>query len=51
MNTRQALGVTVHFRMGSAEVLEALHQLLLKHGKPECIRSDDGAEFIAALLR
>ena len=33
--------------MGGAEVLEALYPLLLKHGKPEFIRSDNGPEFIS----
>lgn len=34
--------VLITFRMtGSAEVLEALYPLLLKHGKPEFIRSDN----------
>ena len=33
--TRQALCVEVKPRMGSADVLEALYPLLLKHGKPQ----------------
>ena len=37
--------------MGSADVLEVLYRLLLKHGKPEYIRSDNGSEFIAAALQ
>jgi len=49
--TRQALCVAVRTRMGAAEVLEALYPLLLKHGKPEYIRSDNGPEFIAASLQ
>jgi putative transposase len=49
--TRQALCVTVRTRMGSADVLEALYPLLLKHGKPEYIRSDNGPEFIATPLQ
>lgn len=36
------------WRMGNAEVLEALYPLFLTHGKPEFIRSDNGPEFIAA---
>jgi hypothetical protein len=38
--TRQALAVEVRTRMGSEEVLEALYQLFLRHGKPEYVRSD-----------
>lgn len=49
--SRQALCVEVKARMGSAEVLEALYPLLLRHGKPEYIRSDNGPEFIAASLQ
>ena len=45
--TREALCVTVKLRMGHAEVLEALYPLLLKHGKPVFIRSDNGPEFVA----
>jgi transposase InsO family protein len=49
--TRQALCVAVRPRMGSAEVLEALYPLLLRHGKPAYIRSDNGPEFIAGALQ
>ena len=49
--TRQALCVAVRIRMGSADLLAALYPLLLKHGKPEYIRSDNGPEFIAASLQ
>jgi putative transposase len=49
--TRQGLRVAVAFNMGSADVLEALYPLLLEHGKPEFIRSDNGPEFVAAPLR
>ena len=45
--TRQALAVTVRTRMGADDVLEALYPLLLRHGTPEYIRSDNGPEFVA----
>jgi putative transposase len=48
---RQGLDVAVAFKMGSADVLEALYPLLLEHGKPEFICSDNGPEFIAAALQ
>ena len=38
--SRQALCVAVKTRMGSVDVVEALYPLLLKHGKPESIRSE-----------
>ena len=49
--TRQALAVTVATRMGAEEVLEALYPLLLRHGRPEYIRSDNGPEFIAQAIQ
>ncbi len=49
--TRQALCVAAKRKMGAADVLEALYPLLLKHGKPQYIRSDNGPEFIAAPLQ
>ena len=49
--TRQALCVEVKPKMGSADVLESLYKLLLRYGKPEYIRSDNGSEFIAAALQ
>jgi len=49
--TREALCVAVAPRMGSADVLEALYPLLLKRGKPEYIRSDNGPEFVVAPLQ
>jgi putative transposase len=45
--TRQALTVHVGAKLGSAEVLEALYPLIIKHGKPEHIRSDNGPEFVS----
>jgi len=42
--TREALCVSVAVKMGSGEVLEALYLLLLRHGKPTHIRSDNGLE-------
>jgi putative transposase len=45
--TREALCVAAKPRMGNAEVLEALYPVLLKRGRPEFIRSDNGPEFVA----
>ena len=49
--TREALSVTVQAKMGAADVLEVLYRLILKHGKPEHIRSDNGKEFVAGSLQ
>ncbi len=35
------MAVTVRARMGADDVLEALYPLLLRHGTPEYIRSDN----------
>ncbi len=48
--TRQALCVVVAYKMGPADVLEALYPLLLGHGMPEYLRSDNGPEFVAEPL-
>ncbi len=49
--TREALRVAVKSKMNSADVLDPLYLLLLRHGKPEYIRSDNGSEFIAGGLQ
>ena len=49
--TRQALCVEVKDKMNSDDVLEVMHRLLLKYGKPEFIRSDNGGEFVAEHLQ
>ena len=49
--TRQALCVEVKDKMNSDDVLEVMHRLLLKYGKPEFIRFDNGREFVAEHLQ
>ncbi len=49
--TREALCVAVRPKMNANDVLDVLHWLLMKYGKPEFIRSDNGPEFIAAHLQ
>jgi len=49
--TREALCVTVRPKMNADDVLEALYEMLMKRGKPEYIRSDNGPEFIATALQ
>ena len=48
--TRLALGCRVASSIGSADVREELESLFRRHGKPECLRSDNGREFIASSL-
>ena len=45
--TREALYLAVWPKMNAQDVLEALYPLLMKHGKPEFIRSDNRPEFMA----
>jgi len=49
--TRDALCVAVRPKMNANDVLDVLHRLLTKPGKPEFIRSDNGPESIAVQLR
>lgn len=49
--TREALAVHVAGKMNSADVLEALFPLIIKHGKPTHIRSDNGPEFASELFQ
>ena len=49
--TRQALAVIVCVRMGTDDVLEVLYPLLLRYGRPEYIRSDNGPEFVAQVMQ
>ncbi|MEO1285519.1 MAG: DDE-type integrase/transposase/recombinase [Pseudomonadota bacterium] len=49
--TREALCVAVRPKMNATDVLDVMHRLVMKHGKPEFIRSDNGPEFIAAQLQ
>ena len=49
--TPDALYLAVWPRMTASDVLDALHPLLMKHGKPELIRSDNGPEFIAVYFQ
>jgi len=49
--TRECLAIKVSRRLGSQEVIETLAELMLLRGVPEHIRSDNGPEFTAKVLR
>jgi transposase InsO family protein len=49
--TRECLAIQVARRLGNAEVIEVLAEVMLRRGIPENIRSDNGPEFIAQELR
>jgi transposase InsO family protein len=49
--TRECLAIRVARRLGSAEVIEVLAEVMLQRGIPGNIRSDNGPEFIAQELR
>jgi transposase InsO family protein len=49
--TRQSVAVEVDRRFRSQDVLRVLARLMLEHGAPEYIRSDNGPEFVAHAVR
>ena len=49
--TRQSVAVEVDRRFRSQDVLRVLARLMLEHGTPEYIRSDNGPEFVAHAVR
>ena len=49
--TRKSLAILPRRRWSSAQVIEVVADAMLKHGRPEHIRSDNGPEFVAKQLR
>ena len=49
--SRQCLAIEVDRKQTSRDVLRTLAQLMLKHGVPKHIRSDNGPEFVAKAVR
>lgn len=49
--SRKCLAIRVAYRLTSHDVLDVLSDLFLTHGLPDYIRSDNGAEFTAHMLR
>ena len=49
--TRQCLAIKVGRRTRAHDVLEVLTDLFVRHGPPEHLRSDNGPEFTAQLVR
>jgi putative transposase len=49
--TRECLALEVDRRMTSEDALDVLRDLFVIRGVPECIRSDNGPEFIAQAIR
>ena len=49
--TRQCLAIPVDRKLSSQSVLECIAGLFVKHGPPDHIRSDNGAEFTANAVR
>ena len=49
--TREALAITVARRLNSMDVIETLADVMLSHGIPEHIRSDNGPEMTAKIVR
>jgi putative transposase len=49
--SRECLAIVVERRLQSDDVLNCLTELFVKHGPPEHIRSDNGPEFTAKVVR
>lgn len=49
--TRECLTSHAAFRIRSEDVKNILREVMLRHGTPEYIRSDNGSEFVAGHLR
>jgi transposase InsO family protein len=49
--TRQCLAIHVDRKLNSESVLECIADLFVKHGPPDHIRSDNGAEFTSRVVR
>lgn len=49
--SRRCLAITVARRLKSDDVLASLTELFVQHGPPAFIRSDNGGEFTAGILR
>ena len=50
-HTRKCLAIVVARKIRSHDVLEVLADLFVRHGPPEYLRSDNGPEFTAKLVR
>jgi transposase InsO family protein len=50
-DSRECLALVVERRLQSDDVLSCLTELFIKHGPPEYIRSDNGSEFTAKVVR
>ena len=49
--TRRCLSIRVARGLKSQDVLDVLHQAIGRHGAPQYIRSDNGSEFIAKIVK
>ena len=49
--TREGLAIRVNRSMTSGDVIRVLAELMGRHGKPVCLRSDNGPEFIAKTVQ
>lgn len=49
--TRECLAIRVRRKLNSRDVLMALSKLFIQRGVPDYVRSDNGAEFVAKIVR
>ena len=50
-HTRECLAIRVARRLGSRDVIDTIAEVMLQKGIPEHLRSDNGPEFVAQILR
>ena len=49
--TRESLAIVISRSLTSDDVIRALDELIRKRGRPDCLRSDQGPEFITRAVR
>ena len=49
--TRECLAIRVRRRLNSKDVLMVLSKLFIQRGVPDHVRSDNGSEFVAKIIR
>ena len=50
-HTRQCLAIKVSRSLKSKDVVEVLVEAIEEYGRPQCIRSDNGSQFVAQKVR
>jgi transposase InsO family protein len=49
--TRQGLAIECQRHLTSGDIIQVLQRLVARHGPPQCLKSDNGPEFIAKAVQ